>query len=594
LIKLFNKGIRRQILAPMILTMICAMGIIYSFLIYKNENNIIDASVVFAKNNIDQYLTIRKYYTSNVINKVLKYSDLEVNIELNDNIKSIPLPATMIHDLSDLLREKRSKIKLNLYSNYPFPNRKNRVLDKFERDSLLFLEKNPKGTFYKREVYESKDSVRVVIADVLSDNACVSCHNTLKNTPKNDWNLYDVRGALEIIIPIEEIVEKNFSNTIQTILLLFLILFISIFIIYLTINNKLLTSIERISCFVNNIKNGNLNDTLEIKQNNELQELSKNVNSMKISLKNTLNLLNDENKTRKKAEDDLFSLNEKLEDTIHDRTIELKKQNKELKHMVHRLETTQDDLNKSEKMANLGELVGGITHEINTPLGISITTASFIQNITNDLEQMYKNENMTEEDFEKFVLNIKENIKNILTSLSRVSITLNSFRDIALDQVIEEKRDFFLRQYLDEVLIALRHKTKKCKHKIIVDIDKSIFINSYPGYFYQIFTNLINNSYLHAFEEIEEGEIAIRVNKFDDYIELIYSDNGSGIKNDDINEIFKEYYTTKRGTGGTGLGLGIVNKLISNKLKGSIQVDKRHKTGLKYIIKIPTNNKKKS
>ncbi|NQY93157.1 MAG: DUF3365 domain-containing protein [Campylobacteraceae bacterium] len=254
MIKLFNKGIRRQIMAPMIITMMCAMIIIYSFLIYKNESNIIDSSVVFAKNNIDQYLTIRQYYTSNVINKVLKYSDLEVNIALDDNPKSIPLPATMIHDLSDLLREKRSKIKLNLYSNYPFPNRKNRVLDKFERDSLLFLEKNPKGTFFKREMYESKDSVRVVIADVLSDNTCVSCHNSLSNTPKNDWNLYDVRGALEIIVPIDEIVANNFKSTIQTVGLLFSILFISIFIIYLTINSKLLNSIEKISNFVNNIK----------------------------------------------------------------------------------------------------------------------------------------------------------------------------------------------------------------------------------------------------------------------------------------------------------------------------------------------------
>jgi len=564
------------------------MGIIYSFLIYKNESNIIDSSVVFAKNNIDQYLTIRKYYTSNVIDKVLKYSDLEVNVELINNPKSIPLPATMIHDLSDLLREKRSKIKLNLYSNYPFPNRLNRVLDKFERDSLLFLEKNPKGTFFKREIYESKDSVRVVIADVLSDNTCVSCHNSLKNTPKNDWNLYDVRGALEIIVPIEEIVENNFKNTIQTVVLLFLILFISIFIIYLTINNKLLISIERISTFVNNIKSGNLNDTLEISQDNELQSLSVNVNSMKISLKNTLNLLNDENKTRKKAEDDLFSLNEKLEDTIYNRTIELKKQNKELKKTVRRLETTQDDLNKSEKMANLGELVGGITHEINTPLGISITTASYIQKITNDLEEIYNKQDMSEEDFEEFLQNNKENIKNILASLNRVSITLNSFRDIALDQVIEEKRDFFIHRYLDEVLIALRHKTKKYKHKILVNIDESIVINSYPGYFYQIFTNLINNSYLHAFEEIEEGEILITINKHDDCLELIYSDNGSGIEADKTNDIFKEYYTTKRGTGGTGLGLGIINNLITNELKGSIKIDKEYKNGLKYIIIIPT------
>ncbi|NQY93156.1 MAG: HAMP domain-containing histidine kinase [Campylobacteraceae bacterium] len=311
---------------------------------------------------------------------------------------------------------------------------------------------------------------------------------------------------------------------------------------------------------------------------------------MKISLKNTLNLLNDENKIRKKAEDDLFSLNEKLEDTVYERTIALKKQNKELKNMVEKLDSTQDDLNKSEKMANLGELVGGITHEINTPLGISITTASFIQTLAHDLEKIYTEEDMSEEDFQSFLSSVKENIKNILSSLNRVSITLNSFRDIALDQVIEEKRIFNVHGYLDEILISLRHKTKKYKHEMIIDVDKSININSYPGYFYQIFTNLINNSYLHAFEDVEVGKIVISIHKFVKYLELIYSDNGTGIKKEQINEIFKEYYTTKRGTGGTGLGLGIVNNLITNKLKGSIKVESGDEEGLKYIIIIPLDN----
>ena len=125
---------------------------------------------------------------------------------------------------------------------------------------------------------------------------------------------------------------------------------------------------------------------------------------------------------------------------------------------------------------------------------------------------------------------------------------------------------------------------------MIIDVDKSININSYPGYFYQIFTNLINNSYLHAFEDVEVGKIVISIHKFDKYLELIYSDNGTGIKKEQINEIFKEYYTTKRGTGGTGLGLGIVNNLITNKLKGSIKVESGDEEGLKYIIIIPLDN----
>ena len=583
----FKKGIRRQIILPMLVTMVFAMILIYTFLIYKNEKNIINSSVIFAKSNIEQYLTIRKYYSSNVIDKVLTYSDLDVDVLVTRDTKSIPLPATMIHDLSALLKKEKSQIALNIYSNYPFPNRKDRVLDSFEKDSLKFLENNPKGIFYKRQIYNNKDSVRVVVADILSDISCVSCHNALPNTPKNDWKLNDVRGALEIVIPIEEIVHNNLTNTIQTIILLFLVLFISILVIYISINNKLINSIEKISNFVKNIKNGNLNDELNITQHNELKDLSDNINLMKRSLRNTLNLLHDENKIRKNTENELNQVNNNLEEKIQLRTLELENQNNILQNTLQKLETTQVDLNKSQKMADLGELVGGVTHEINTPLGISITTASFLESITHDLNKLYKSEDMTEEYFENYIKKIEENIKIILLSLTRVATMINSFREIAIDQVIEEKRVFVLNDYISEILLSLKNKTKKQKHTIIIDIKKSITINNYPGYFYQIITNFINNSYLHAFEGIESGEIIIRAVELDNSIELTYEDNGIGIKKEIRENIFKEYYTTKRGKGGTGLGLSIVNDLVINKLKGTIELVSHENEGLKYIITIP-------
>ena len=587
MINIFKKGIRRQIILPMIITMISSMIIIYAFLIHKNETNIINSSVIFAKNNIEQYLTLRQYYSSNIVDKIRTYTDLEVNLLLDDNPKSIPLPATMIHDLSELLKNKKSHIKLNLYSSHPFPTRENRVLDTFEKDSLLFLANNPTGTFFKREIYDNQDSVRVVVADVLSDQTCVSCHNNIANTPKNSWKLGDVRGALEIIIPIEAIVENNFSNTIQTIILLFSILFISILIIYLLVINKFIQPIEEISEFVNEIKNGNLSSTLHIYEHNELKLLSDDINLMTKSLKETLDLLHKEICTRKKAENELGALNNQLDNKVQIRTDELKNQNEKLKKTLIDLETTQNDLSKSQKMANLGELVGGITHEINTPLGISITTASYIESLTLDLDKLHKSEEMTEENFENFISNIVENIKTILSSLNRVTVMVKSFKDIALDQVIEEKRVFNLEEYINEVLISIRNKTKKYKHNIELKIDKDITINSYPGYFYQVFTNLINNSYLHAFEGIEEGEIQIIVSEVNDSIKLIYKDNGVGVNKEIADKIFNEYFTTKKGKGGTGLGLSIINNLITQKLNGTIEIQSKEQSGLEFTITIP-------
>ena len=266
---------------------------------------------------------------------------------------------------------------------------------------------------------------------------------------------------------------------------------------------------------------------------------------------------------------------------------ELKKQNLKLYDTIQNLESTQESLTKAEKMANLGELVGGVTHEINTPLGISITISSHIESITADLKKLYNKDNMTQEDFENYTVTIEENIKTISISLNRVATMLNSFRDIALDQVIEEKRVFVFKDYIDEILISLKNKTKKFNHKITVNIDKGIVMNSYPGYFYQIITNFINNSYLHGFEGIESGEILIQVAQREENIILTYSDNGVGIKDEFKKNIFKEYFTTKRGKGGTGLGLSIVNNLITNKLNGTIEIFTEEQKGLKFILTIP-------
>jgi len=590
MVHLFKKGIRQQIILPMIIATITAVVIIYSFLIYKNEKNIIDASVVFAKSNIAQYLTLRKYYTNKIVNTVQNHSELKIDILVKNSANTIPLPATMIHDLSDLLKEKNAHIQLNLYSKYPFPSRKNRVLDSFEKESLKFLEENPTDVFFKRETYENQDSVRVVVADVMSSMTCVNCHNSITTSPKTNWKLNDVRGALEIIVPIENIIAINTKNTLQLTLLVFLILLLLIFTIYLFLNKKILKNIESISAFVNNIKNGNLDSQLEIEQENEFQTLSQNINSMRLSLKQTLNMLKEENITRKEAQNELDTLNSHLEEKIQYRTQELQIKNNTLSHILEELRNTQNNLLESKKMAELGELVGSVTHEINTPLGTGITTSSYIESLTKDIKTLYSKEDMTQENFENYLKNIEESISMVLNSLNRVSKMIISFKHIAVDQAIEDKRVFYVKEYMEEILLTLRNKTKKYNHKITLDIHEDIHINSYPGYFYQIITNFINNSYLHGFEGIENGNITIRVTQDEKNIQLLYSDDGIGLDETTKNRLFEEYYTTKKGKGGTGLGLTIVQEIVLQKLKGNIEFESKKNEGLKYTITVPKNN----
>ncbi len=144
----------------------------------------------------DQFKAVRGYYTKNVIKKVVADGNLKPSFNHSKEDKGVPLPATFIHDMSKLLAEKDTNIKL--YSPFPFPNRKDRAMDDFQKSAWEFLSKNPDQTFVRREMKDGRETVRVGIADRMIAQACVNCHNARADTPKNDWQLGDVRGVLEV------------------------------------------------------------------------------------------------------------------------------------------------------------------------------------------------------------------------------------------------------------------------------------------------------------------------------------------------------------------------------------------------------------
>jgi CheY-like chemotaxis protein/signal transduction histidine kinase len=156
------------------------------------ERDAVDA----AQATVQQFLVLRKYYTENVAARVLAHSDLQVDPDYRNKEKAIPLPATMIHELSALMQGSGTAIKL--YSPYPFPQRRDRVTDDFARDAWNYLQKSPQGVFSRTETIHGKTTVRVALADRMSAQACVACHNSHAQSPKTDWKLGDVRGVLEV------------------------------------------------------------------------------------------------------------------------------------------------------------------------------------------------------------------------------------------------------------------------------------------------------------------------------------------------------------------------------------------------------------
>lgn len=190
-------------------------------------------------------------------------------------------------------------------------------------------------------------------------------------------------------------------------------------------------------------------------------------------------------------------------------------------------------------------------------------------------------------DFEEYLGTCEEATKLLNSNLNRAGELVRSFKQVAIDQSVETLRKFNFRHYLDEVLLSLRPVLKNTRLSVLVDCDDDIVVNSYPGAFSQILTNLINNSLLHAFEEGEVGEILVKFIEAGNSWHLCYTDNGKGIENDNLDRIFEPFFTTNRERGGSGLGMHIVYNLVNQKLKGMITCESLLGKGTTFNISIP-------
>lgn len=265
----------------------------------------------------------------------------------------------------------------------------------------------------------------------------------------------------------------------------------------------------------------------------------------------------------------------------------LQKSNNEYSILLNDLKHTQAQLIQSEKMAALGEMVASIAHEVNTPLGIGVTGSTHLIHVASNVQSLYEEQQMTQEDFEGFLSNSMEVGRLIETNLRNAFNLIKSFKVMAVDQVTEAKRKFNVKEYIEETLSNLMPELKKTKHTINVICDDDLTINSYPGYFSQIITNVVMNAVYHAFDSIDAGIITIDISASDSSISLKFSDNGAGIPEEIQNRIFEPFYTTRREKGGSGLGLHIVYSLIVNKLNGIISCQSAPDKGTTFLMTIP-------
>ena len=298
---------------------------------------------------------------------------------------------------------------------------------------------------------------------------------------------------------------------------------------------------------------------------------------------------------QRQAEEQHRKLNASLEDMVNHRTTALKDANQELIQTLEKLHQFQRQIVQNEKMASLGDMVAGVAHEVNTPIGLGVTASTMMLDRLAVIQKDFENKTLKASAMKRFLDESNENLNIIYRNLNRAAELISSFKQVAVDQTSESSRSFCVAQLVNEILLSLQPRLKKLKHNINVDCDPTLSVETKAGPINQILINLIMNSVIHGFENIEEGAIDIRaemvsINK----LKLVYTDNGKGISPEIRKRIFDPFVTTKRGQGGSGLGMHLVYNLVTQALNGSISITSEEGKGVEFVIIFPVANAKTS
>ena len=257
------------------------------------------------------------------------------------------------------------------------------------------------------------------------------------------------------------------------------------------------------------------------------------------------------------------------------------------------LRLTQESLLQAERLASLGSLVAGVAHEINTPVGIALTSASVLKSATDELQAAVAADGLKKSTVLRYLETAAESSRLIMNNAWRAAQLIHSFKQIAVDQTSEARRPFALMAYVEEIVTSLRPKLKGVEIVLAVGDGAEggkggdIVLDSYPGAFAQVLTNLLLNCVEHAFVPEQGGRIEVRARLRGEMVDMEVADNGRGIPADIIDRVFDPFFTTRRGQGGTGLGLNIVYNLVVKQFNGTISARSTVGQGTEFLLRLP-------
>jgi two-component system, NtrC family, sensor kinase len=353
---------------------------------------------------------------------------------------------------------------------------------------------------------------------------------------------------------------------------------------FLMLYLSLLTS-RRISTLItasSAISEGNYSQVASEQGKDEIAQLAHHFNMMSESIRHRITALEEGRK-------EINQLNESLEQRVAQRTKELLEVNNTLAKTIDNLKQTQKSLIQSEKLASLGSLVAGVAHELNTPLGNALTMSTTLEDRTREFV-VESEKGLKRSTLENYIELVRTSCPLIIRNLMRASELIMSFKHVAVDQTSSKRRNFYLKDCINEIISTLQPQFKRSTHRIEIDIPNDIKLDSYPGPLEQVITNLTLNALIHGFEGLADGKGVVQLKVLvlgSDQVSITISDNGRGIPQENIPKIFDPFFTTKLGEGGSGLGLNIVYSIVTGVLGGSIEVRSKIDEGTIFTFKIP-------
>jgi signal transduction histidine kinase len=268
--------------------------------------------------------------------------------------------------------------------------------------------------------------------------------------------------------------------------------------------------------------------------------------------------------------------------------LDLKASKENAEDALRELQDAQRSLIEAEKFAALGGLVAGVAHEVNNPVGISLTVASSFARRCAQFSEEISAGAVRRSKLEEFISGSHEAAKQLVTNLNRAADLIQSFKQVAVDRSDAERRVFDLREATEQLVISLRPALKHSCVWLTVDVPEGIAMNSYPGPYGQVLTNLVLNALTHAFPDRRAGALNLSARRAGaDQVELEFSDDGVGMSADVQRRAFEPFFTTRRNRGGTGLGLHIVYNLVTRRLAGSLRLESEAGRGTVFRIKLP-------